>query len=98
MRVVNGVVDEIDLRVLVTQYKGGGTSAYHPRMMLIVLVYAYVERIYSSRQIEKALRENLNFMWLSGMNRPIIIFLSRGQVNGTTLGINILFLFFNKVP
>jgi len=70
VRVVNRVVDEIDLQALLEKYKGGGTSAYHPRMMLKVLVYAYVERIYSSRQIAKALRENVNFMWLSGMNRP----------------------------
>jgi Transposase domain (DUF772) len=39
-------------------------------MMLKVLVYAYMQRVYSSRQIAKALRENLNFMWLSGGNRP----------------------------
>ena len=70
VRVVNRVVDEIDLQALLEKYKGGGTSAYHPKMMLKVLVYAYVERIYSSRQIAKALRENVNFMWLSGMNRP----------------------------
>jgi transposase len=52
------------------QYKGGGTSSYHPRMMLKVLVYAYSQRIYSSRQIAKAVRENVNFMWLAGGNRP----------------------------
>ena len=39
-------------------------------MMLKVLVYAYTQRIYSSRQIAKALRENVNFMWMSGGNRP----------------------------
>jgi hypothetical protein len=39
-------------------------------MMLKVLVYAYAERIYSSRGIAKALRENVNFMWLSGMSQP----------------------------
>ncbi|UCH91425.1 MAG: IS1182 family transposase [Nitrospirota bacterium] len=70
VRVVNRVVDEIDISALIAKYKGGGTSAYHPRMMLKVLVYAYVERIYSSRGIAKAMRENVNFMWLSGMNRP----------------------------
>jgi len=52
------------------QYKGGGTSSYHPRMMLKVLVYAYAQLIYTSRQIAKALRENVTFMWLSGGNRP----------------------------
>ncbi len=35
-----------------------------------MLVYAYSQKIYSSRQIAKALRENIFFMWLSGNNRP----------------------------
>jgi transposase len=70
VRVVNGAVDKIDLEPLLRKYKGGGTSSYHPGMMLKVLVYAYTQRIYSSRQISKALRENVNFMWLSGGNRP----------------------------
>ena len=39
-------------------------------MILKVLVYAYTQRTYLSRQIAKALRENVNFMWLSGGNRP----------------------------
>jgi transposase len=66
VRVVNRAIDKIDLEPLLKQYKGGGTSSYHPRMMLKVLVYAYTQRIYSSRQIAKALRENVNFLWLSG--------------------------------
>jgi len=39
-------------------------------MMLKVLVYDYTQRIYSSRKIAKALRENVSFKWLSGGNRP----------------------------
>ncbi len=39
-------------------------------MLLKVIVYAYAEKIYSGRQIAKAIRENINFMWLSGGNRP----------------------------
>lgn len=70
VRVVNRAIDQLDLEPLLQQYKGGGTSSYHPRMMLKVLVYAYTQRIYSSRQIAKALRENVNFIWLSGGNRP----------------------------
>jgi ribosomal protein S20 len=38
--------------------------------MLKVIVYAYSERIYSSRRIAKALRENVNFMWISGQSQP----------------------------
>jgi transposase len=58
------------MEALLRKYKGGGTSSYHPRMMLKVLVYAYTQRVYSSRQIAKALRENVNYIWLSGGNRP----------------------------
>jgi transposase len=70
VRVVDGAIEKMDLSPLLRQYKGGGTSSYHPKMMLKVLVYAYTQRIYSSRQIAKALRENVYFMWLSGQNRP----------------------------
>jgi transposase len=60
------VVDSLDLEPILSEYKGGGTSSYHPRMMLKVLVYAYTQKVNSSRQIAKALRENVNFMWISG--------------------------------
>lgn len=70
VRVVNKMVDQVKIDVLEESYKGGGTSSYHPRMMLKVMVYAYSEKIYSSRRIAKALRENVNFMWLSGGNKP----------------------------
>ncbi len=70
VRVVNRAIDALDLQPLLARYKGGGTSSYHPQMMLKVLVYAYTQRIYSSRQIAKALRENIHFMWLSGRNQP----------------------------
>jgi hypothetical protein len=39
-------------------------------MLLKVLIYAYTQRTFSSRQIAKALRENINYLWLSGMNQP----------------------------
>ena len=70
VRIVNQVLDNVDDRALVKQYKGGGTSSYHPRMLLKVMVYSYLCNIYSSRKMETALKENIHFMWLSGMNRP----------------------------
>ena len=70
VRVVNRVVEELEIEPLMAKYKGGGTSSYHPRMMLKVIVYAYTQKIYSSRKIEKALWENIGFMWISGGNRP----------------------------
>ena len=70
VRVVNQVIDQINIDQLIERYKGGGTSSYHPRMLLKVLVYAYLSNIYSSRKIEEALMQNVFFMWLSGMNKP----------------------------
>ncbi len=70
VRVVNEAVEKIDVSSLLAEYKGGGTSSYHPKMLLKVLVYAYAKRIYSSRRIAEALRENIHFMWISGENEP----------------------------
>ena len=70
VRVVNATIEKMDLTILMKAYKGGGTSSFHPKMMLKVLIYAYTQRIYSSRRIAKALRENVNFMWISANNRP----------------------------
>jgi transposase len=39
-------------------------------MMLKVLVYGYVKNLYSSRKIEQECKQNLHFMWLSGMSYP----------------------------
>jgi len=70
VRVLNLVVDNIDIEPLIKKYKGGGTSSYHPRLMLKVLVYGYLTNLYSSRKIEQALHQNIHFMWLSGMCYP----------------------------
>lgn len=70
VRVVNEMIERIDMQVLRRQYKGGGTSAYDPKLLLKVIVYAYTQRTFSSRGIAKELRENVNYMWLSGMNQP----------------------------
>jgi transposase len=70
VRIVNQVVDRIDIDPLLKKFKGGGTSSYHPRMLLKVLVYGYVSNIYSSRRLEASLKENIHFMWLSAMSKP----------------------------
>jgi transposase len=70
VRVVNDVIDRIDIAPLLKAYKPGGTSVYHPRMLLKVLIYGYLSNIFSSRKLEAAVKENIHFMWLSGMNRP----------------------------
>lgn len=70
VRVVNSAIEKMNISPLLKQYKGGGTSSYHPKMLLKLLVYGYTQKIYSSRNIAKAIRENIHFMWLAGGNRP----------------------------
>jgi len=70
VRLVNEAIETLDLSILLSQYEGGGTSSYHPKMMLKVLVYAYCKKIYTSRKIAEALEENIHFMWLSGEQTP----------------------------
>ena len=70
VRIVNQVIERIDIDPLLRKFKGGGTSSYHPRMLLKVLVYGYLNNTYSSRRMESALKENIHFMWLAGMNKP----------------------------
>lgn len=70
VRVVNEVVESMDISVLLSQYAGGGTSSYHPRILLKVLLYGYCTKIYTGRRIAKALTQDIHFMWLSAMSRP----------------------------
>lgn len=70
VRIVSAVIDRLDISEILSTYKGGGNSCFDPRMMLKVLIYAYLNNIYSSRKIERMLAENICFMWLSGMSRP----------------------------
>lgn len=70
VRFVDHVIDQMDLDPILSTYKGGGTSSYHPRMMLKVVVYGYVERTCSCRAIAKAVAERIPFMWLAAGQRP----------------------------
>lgn len=70
VRIVSDIFDKFDISAIESTYKGGGTSSFHPRMLLKVVVYAYLCNIYSGRQMEKRLHENIHFMWLARMSRP----------------------------
>lgn len=70
VRFVNEVIDHMNLDRIYKTYKGGGTTSYHPRMLVKVLLYGYIQRIYSARKLAKATRENIQFMWLAGGQRP----------------------------
>lgn len=70
VRVVRQIMDQIDLDPILKKYKGGGRSSFHPKLMLSLLIYGYLNNIYSSRKLEQAAQSNIYFMWLCGMQSP----------------------------
>ena len=71
VRIVSKTVDELEIEeVFARNTKGGGASRYNPVMLLKVMIYCYMTGIYSSRQIAKQCRENVNVMWLTGFQKP----------------------------
>jgi transposase len=70
VRLINKIVDAMEIKELLSEYKGGGTDAYHLRIMLKVLLFACCRKIYSGRKISRALRRDIAFMWLSGNQTP----------------------------
>lgn len=70
VRVVNATVNRLDDAIFDAAYPGGGRDSYHPKMLTKVLIYAYTQRIYSSRLIAQFIEENIPCMWLAGRQRP----------------------------
>ena len=48
------VIEGLDLRAMIGRYRGGGEAAYHPRLLLGLLVYGYATGEFSSRKLERA--------------------------------------------
>ena len=69
-RLIDSVVEKLEITEIISQYKGGGTSSYHPKMLIKILFYSYLNNTYSCRKIAKAVKENIYFMWLTGGLQP----------------------------
>ncbi|GAA3960869.1 IS1182 family transposase [Mucilaginibacter dorajii] len=70
VRVVNEVINKLNIEPLLKAYNIRGSSSYHPQMLLKVLVYGYVTNTYSSRKLAAACKESVYLMWLSSMSYP----------------------------
>jgi len=77
VRIVNAIVDSLNLESFKKLYKERGRSPYHPRMMLKVILYAYMNNIYSCRRIEKLLLRDIHYIWLAGYEKPDFITINR---------------------
>lgn len=69
-RHISRVVDELGIGHIEQGYSELGCHAYHPRMLLKVIIYGYSIGLRSSRRLQKALREDVVFMWLTGRQEP----------------------------
>ena len=73
VRVVEAFVDELDLSVLGfagVVPEATGRPAYHPATLLKIYLYGYLNRIQSSRRLERETQRNVELMWLTGRLMP----------------------------
>src|SRR4029077_10281518 len=73
VRVVDVFVDELDLKDL--GFEGAepevtGRPAYHPATLLKIYIYGYLNRIQSSRRLERETQRNVELIWLTGRLAP----------------------------
>lgn len=72
VRLLSHITEELDYRSLIMAYSSKGRNpVVKPKTLFRVLVYAYMNNIYTSRKIEEACKRDINFMWLlQGQKAP----------------------------
>lgn len=84
VKLIDELVERMDLELLNKYYSGIGCPPYHPKMLIKVWLYGYCNKVYTCRPLAKKLREDLGFMWLSGMQKPCFKTLSEFRGNRMT--------------
>ena len=64
VRLLSAVLEELDYRKLTATYSRFGRIEYSPRLLFKIVLYGCSRGIYKSREIERACRESVNFMYL----------------------------------
>ena len=77
VRVVDAVVESLDLKEFKKLYRERGRCPYHPKMMLKVILYAYMNNIYSCRKIERQVQRDIHYIWLAAQERPDFVTINR---------------------
>ena len=68
--VYEDIFQQLDTSSVEEQFSVRGQNAYHPRLITAILIYAYSQGTFSSREIEKKCHENIGFMFISHCNCP----------------------------
>ena len=70
-RFVVELVEQLDLREITSRYGGsGGRRAYHPAMLMALLLYGYATGVFSSRKLEEATYDSVAVRYISGDEHP----------------------------
>jgi transposase len=69
-RFVVEVIEGLDLRAMTGRYRGGGEAAYHPRLLLGLLVYGYATGVFSSRKLERATYDSVAVRFIAANQHP----------------------------
>ena len=69
-RVLNDLIEVVDISVIESTYSDNGCPAYNPRLLLKILLYGYLINIRSSRKIDDMTQTDTAFMYLAAMQKP----------------------------
>ena len=77
VRIVDAVVESLDLKEFKKLYRERGRCAYHSGMMLKIILYTYMNNIYSCRRIERQVQRDIHYIWLAAQERPDFVTINR---------------------
>ena len=77
VRIVDAVVESLDLKEFKKLYRERGRCPYHPKMMLKIILYAYMNNIYSCRKIERQVQRDIHYIWLAAQECPDFVTINR---------------------
>jgi transposase len=69
-RFIVDVVEQLDLSAIEQAYRGRGSLAYPPKLMVAVLFYGYATGVFSSPKLEQASYESVPFIYIAGGLHP----------------------------
>ena len=92
VRIVSRIVDGLNIDSLIETYEAFGCPPYHPRMLLKVVFYAYMNNVYSCRRIERAMLRDIYYMWLAGNEHPSFSTINRFRSEHVKDKVNSLFV------
>jgi transposase len=83
--IYSDIFKQLDTSSIEKKYKVKGQNAYHPQLIVSILIYAYSRGVFSSRQIQRRCQEDLSFMYIAKMQSPNFRVLSDFRKNNKKL-------------